>query len=82
MSKQSGSLRRYILTTIALAVPMVLIPLVLVFVMMRVAPGDLWPQVVPAGSRPKCRLGELIPFAARNKKVRKLRKELRFTPEA
>lgn len=40
MSKQSGSLRRYILTRIALAIPMVLILLVLVFVMMRVAPGD------------------------------------------
>ncbi|NUS13277.1 MAG: ABC transporter permease [Streptomyces sp.] len=39
-SKQSGSLRRYILTRIALAVPMVLILLILVFVMMRVAPGD------------------------------------------
>ncbi|WP_206248298.1 ABC transporter permease, partial [Actinacidiphila bryophytorum] len=37
---QSGSLRRYILTRIALAVPMVLILLILVFVMMRVAPGD------------------------------------------
>lgn len=40
MSKQSGSLRRYILTRIALAVPMILILLVLVFVLMRVAPGD------------------------------------------
>lgn len=40
MSKQSGSLRRYILTRIALAVPMVLILLVLVFILMRVAPGD------------------------------------------
>ncbi|GAA1906939.1 ABC transporter permease [Streptantibioticus ferralitis] len=40
MSKQSGSLRRYVLTRIALAVPMVFILLVLVFVMMRVAPGD------------------------------------------
>ncbi|MCM2418445.1 ABC transporter permease [Streptomyces sp. SID13666] len=40
MSKQSGSLRRYILTRIALAIPMVLILLVLVFVLMRVAPGD------------------------------------------
>lgn len=39
-SKQSGSLRRYALTRIALAVPMVLILLILVFVMMRVAPGD------------------------------------------
>ncbi|SHM45216.1 ABC transporter permease [Actinacidiphila paucisporea] len=39
-SKQSGSLRRYVLTRIALAVPMVLILLILVFVMMRVAPGD------------------------------------------
>lgn len=40
MSKQSGSLRRYILTRIALAIPMVLILLVMVFVLMRVAPGD------------------------------------------
>ena len=40
MSKQSGSLRRYVLTRIALAIPMVFILLVLVFVMMRVAPGD------------------------------------------
>lgn len=40
MSKQSGSLRRYILTRIALAVPMILILLVLVFILMRVAPGD------------------------------------------
>ncbi|OIV38421.1 peptide ABC transporter permease [Mangrovactinospora gilvigrisea] len=40
MSKQSGSLRRYVLTRIGLAVPMVLILLVLVFVLMRVAPGD------------------------------------------
>lgn len=40
MSKQTGSLRRYVLTRIALAVPMVLILLILVFVLMRVAPGD------------------------------------------
>jgi peptide/nickel transport system permease protein len=40
MSKQSGSLRRYILIRIALAIPMVLILLVMVFVLMRVAPGD------------------------------------------
>jgi len=36
----SGSLRRYALTRLALVIPMVLILLTLVFVLMRVAPGD------------------------------------------
>ena len=35
-----GSLRRYALTRLALVIPMVLILLTLVFVLMRVAPGD------------------------------------------
>lgn len=40
MSKQSTSLRSYVLTRLALGIPMVLILLTLVFVLMRVAPGD------------------------------------------
>jgi len=40
MSGRSGSLRRYLLTRVALAVPTVLILLTLVFLLMRVAPGD------------------------------------------
>lgn len=40
MARQTTSLRRYALTRLALAVPMVLILLTLVFVLMRVAPGD------------------------------------------
>src|SRR3954470_17027496 len=36
----SGSLRRYTLTRLALVVPMLFILLTLVFVLMRVAPGD------------------------------------------
>jgi peptide/nickel transport system permease protein len=37
---RSSSLRRYLLTRIALAIPMLLILLTLVFLLMRVAPGD------------------------------------------
>jgi len=37
---RSHSLRRYLLTRIALAIPMLLILLTLVFLLMRVAPGD------------------------------------------
>jgi peptide/nickel transport system permease protein len=37
---ESGSLRRYALTRLALVIPMVFILLTLVFVLMRVAPGD------------------------------------------
>ncbi|MGZ8582262.1 MAG: ABC transporter permease [Actinomycetota bacterium] len=40
MAKQSTSLRAYLLTRIALAIPMLLILLTLVFLLMRVAPGD------------------------------------------
>ena len=40
MAKSSTSLRTYLLTRIALAVPMLLILLTLVFALMRVAPGD------------------------------------------
>lgn len=40
MAKQSTSLRTYALTRLALALPMVLLLLTLVFLLMRVAPGD------------------------------------------
>ena len=40
MAAQGTSLRRYALTRLALVVPMVLILLTLVFLLMRVAPGD------------------------------------------
>lgn len=40
MARQTTSLRRYALTRLALAVPMVLLLLTLVFLLMRVAPGD------------------------------------------
>jgi peptide/nickel transport system permease protein len=40
MAKQSTSLRTYLLTRILLAIPMLLILLTLVFLLMRVAPGD------------------------------------------
>jgi peptide/nickel transport system permease protein len=40
VSKSSGSLRRYALTRLALVIPMVLILLTIVFLLMRVAPGD------------------------------------------
>ncbi|MGH2723439.1 MAG: ABC transporter permease [Actinomycetota bacterium] len=40
MATQTTSLRTYALTRLALAVPMVLLLLTLVFVLMRVAPGD------------------------------------------
>lgn len=40
MTSQGSSLRRYVLTRIALAIPTVLILLTLVFMLMRVAPGD------------------------------------------
>ena len=40
MAKSSGSLRQYALTRLALVIPMVLILLTLVFILMRVAPGD------------------------------------------
>src|SRR3954449_11563552 len=36
----SGSLRRYTLTRLALVVPMLFVLLTLVFVLMRIAPGD------------------------------------------
>src|SRR3954464_13632807 len=39
-STGSGSLRTYVLTRIALAMPTVLILLTVVFLLMRVAPGD------------------------------------------
>lgn len=40
MAKQTTSLRSYVLTRLALGIPMILILLTLVFVLMRVAPGD------------------------------------------
>src|SRR5262245_34729223 len=40
MTGQGTSLRRYALTRVALIVPMVFILLTLVFLLMRVAPGD------------------------------------------
>lgn len=40
MAKQSTSLRTYLLTRVLLAVPMLLVLLTLVFLLMRVAPGD------------------------------------------
>ncbi|HSL10806.1 MAG TPA: ABC transporter permease [Actinomycetota bacterium] len=40
MAGRSHSLRRYLFTRIALAIPMLLILLTLVFLLMRVAPGD------------------------------------------
>ncbi|HYA44182.1 MAG TPA: ABC transporter permease [Acidimicrobiales bacterium] len=40
MASTSGSLRRYLLTRLILVVPMVLILLTMVFVLMRVAPGN------------------------------------------
>ncbi|GGO82872.1 ABC transporter permease [Wenjunlia tyrosinilytica] len=49
MSKQSGGLGRYIVQRLLLAVPMVLILLTLVFVLMRVAPGD--PVSAAAGGK-------------------------------
>jgi peptide/nickel transport system permease protein len=39
-TKTSGSLRRYLLTRIALTLPMLLILLTIVFLLLRVAPGD------------------------------------------
>lgn len=40
MAKKSGSLRRYFLTRLILVIPMVWILLTMVFLLMRVAPGD------------------------------------------
>ncbi|HEV8563678.1 MAG TPA: ABC transporter permease [Actinomycetota bacterium] len=40
MAKQTSSLRRYLITRVLLAVPMLLILLTVVFLLMRVAPGD------------------------------------------
>lgn len=40
MSQKSGSLGRYIATRVLLAIPMIFVLLTLVFVMLRVAPGD------------------------------------------
>jgi peptide/nickel transport system permease protein len=40
MAKQTASLRRYLITRLLLAVPMLLILLTVVFLLMRVAPGD------------------------------------------
>ena len=38
--KRSGSLRSYVITRVLLAIPMLLILLTVVFLLMRVAPGD------------------------------------------
>jgi len=40
VATSGGSLRRYALTRLALVIPMVLILLTVVFLLMRVAPGD------------------------------------------
>ncbi|MGD0219307.1 MAG: ABC transporter permease, partial [Acidimicrobiales bacterium] len=40
MSSSTGSLRRYLITRLLLVLPMVLILLTLVFMLMRVAPGN------------------------------------------
>jgi peptide/nickel transport system permease protein len=40
MAKRGGSLRRYVITRIALTIPMIAILLSFVFVILRVAPGD------------------------------------------
>ncbi|MCA1831767.1 MAG: ABC transporter permease [Actinomycetota bacterium] len=40
MAKRSGSLRAYVITRIALTIPMIVILLSIVFVILRVAPGD------------------------------------------
>ncbi|HEY3687634.1 MAG TPA: ABC transporter permease [Streptosporangiaceae bacterium] len=40
MAKKSGSLRRYFLTRLLLVIPMIWILLTMVFLLMRVAPGD------------------------------------------
>ena len=40
MSSSKGSLRRYIVTRLILVIPMVFILLTLVFLLMRVAPGN------------------------------------------
>ncbi len=40
MASTSGSLRRYLLTRVALVIPMIFILLTLVFLLMRVAPGN------------------------------------------
>jgi peptide/nickel transport system permease protein len=40
MAKQSGSLRAYAITRLVLVIPMVLILLTIVFILMRVAPGN------------------------------------------
>src|ERR1700751_2786369 len=39
-AKRGGSLRRYVITRIALTIPMIAILLSFVFVILRVAPGD------------------------------------------
>ncbi|MDX6209913.1 MAG: hypothetical protein QOE24_2304, partial [Frankiales bacterium] len=40
MAKQNGSLRGYVLTRLLLVIPNVWILLTVVFILMRVAPGD------------------------------------------
>ena len=60
----STSLRRYALTRMALAVPTVLILLTLVFLLMRVAPGNpiqsaLGGTALPGGARPARARGRL-----------------------
>src|SRR6058998_1787839 len=40
MARSSGSLPRYLVTRLLLVIPMVVILLTIVFVLMRVAPGD------------------------------------------
>ena len=50
---RAGSLRGYVLVRIALMIPMVWVLLTVVFLMMRVAPGDpIWPRSVASSHRP------------------------------
>ncbi len=49
MARQSGSLRTYLLTRLVLVIPMVWILLTMVFLLMRVAPGD--PVTASLGGR-------------------------------
>jgi peptide/nickel transport system permease protein len=49
MARQSGSLRTYLVTRLVLVIPMVWILLTMVFVLMRVAPGD--PVTASLGGR-------------------------------
>ena len=53
MSRHGTSLRAYVLTRLGLAIPTVLILLTMVFLLMRVAPGDPIRRRSAAASRPE-----------------------------